>query len=78
MWDRTDSVEIHIRDNGTGIDPETQSKMFNPFFTTKPPGEGTGLGLSLTYDIIVREHAGSIQVNAELGSHTKIAIELPK
>ena len=54
-----DRVEIRIRDNGTGIPPEVKEKMFNPFFTTKPPGEGTGLGLSLSYDIIVKQHAGS-------------------
>jgi signal transduction histidine kinase len=55
-----DSVEIRIRDNGIGIPPEVKEKMFNPFFTTKPPGEGTGLGLSLSHDIIVKQHAGSI------------------
>src|SRR5258708_11285026 len=49
-----DSVEIRIRDSGTSIPPEVKEKMFNPFFTTKPPGEGTGLGLSLSYDIVVK------------------------
>ena len=53
-------MEIRVRDNGTGIPPEVKEKMFNPFFTTKPPGEGTGLGLSLSHDIIVKQHAGSI------------------
>ena len=53
-----DRVEIRIRDNGTGIPPEVKEKMFNPFFTTKPAGEGTGLGLSLSHDIIVKQHAG--------------------
>jgi two-component system, NtrC family, sensor kinase len=47
-----DSVEIRIRDNGTGIPPEVREKLFNPFFTTKPAGEGTGLGLSISHDII--------------------------
>ena len=58
-----DRVEIRIRDSGTGIPPEVKEKMFNPFFTTKPPGEGTGLGLSLSYDIVVKQHAGSIEVD---------------
>jgi len=57
------SVEITIRDNGSGIPPEVREKMFNPFFTTKPPGEGTGLGLSLSYDIVLKQHAGSIEVD---------------
>ena len=52
-----DRVEIRIRDNDTGIPHEVKEKMFNPSFTTKPPGEGTGLGLSLSYDIVVKQHA---------------------
>ncbi|MBE9115180.1 AAA family ATPase [Lusitaniella coriacea LEGE 07157] len=72
-----DSVEIHIQDNGTGIDPKTQAKMFNPFFTTKPPGEGTGLGLSLTYEIIAREHTGTIHIETEVGIYTKLIVNLP-
>ena len=62
-----DSVEIRIRDNGTGVPPEVKAKMFNPFFTTKPAGEGTGLGLSLSHDIIVKQHAGSIEVDTQPG-----------
>jgi two-component system, NtrC family, sensor kinase len=50
-----ESVEIRIRDNGTGIPPEVKEKMFNPFFTTKPAGEGTGLGLSISHDIVVKQ-----------------------
>ncbi|HLG85524.1 MAG TPA: GAF domain-containing protein, partial [Bradyrhizobium sp.] len=53
---RPDHVEIRIRDNGTGIPPEVKDKMFNPFFTTKPAGEGTGLGLSMSHDIVVKQH----------------------
>ena len=60
-----DSVEIRIRDNGTGIPPEVKEKMFNPFFTTKPVGEGTGLGLSISHDIIVKQHGGSIEVDTQ-------------
>jgi signal transduction histidine kinase len=73
-----DSVEIRIRDNGGGIGPEVREKMFNPFFTTKPPGEGTGLGLSLSYDIIVKQHAGSIEVDTEPGEFTEFRIILPR
>jgi len=59
-------VEIRIRDNGTGIPPDVKEKMFNPFFTTKPAGEGTGLGLSMSHDIIVKQHGGKIDVETEL------------
>ena len=72
------SVEITIRDNGGGIPPEVREKMFNPFFTTKPPGEGTGLGLSLSYDIIVKQHAGSIEVDTEPGEFTEFKVLLPR
>ena len=73
-----DSVEIRIRDNGTGIPPEVRDRMFNPFFTTKPAGEGTGLGLSLSYDIVVKQHAGSIDVDTEPGEYTEFRIVLPR
>ena len=73
-----DRVEIRIRDNGTGIPPEVKDKMFNPFFTTKPAGEGTGLGLSLSHDIVVKQHAGSIEVETELGEFTEFKIILPR
>ena len=73
-----DQVEIRIRDNGTGIPPEVKDKMFNPFFTTKPAGEGTGLGLSLSHDIIVKQHAGSIEVETEPGRFTEFRIILPR
>jgi two-component system NtrC family sensor kinase len=73
-----DNVEIRIRDNGGGIPPEVREKMFNPFFTTKPPGEGTGLGLSLSYDIIVKQHAGSIEVETKAGEFTEFRITLPR
>ena len=73
-----DRVEIRIRDNGTGIPPDVKDKMFNPFFTTKPAGEGTGLGLSLSHDIIVKQHAGSIEVDTEPGEFTEFRIILPR
>jgi two-component system NtrC family sensor kinase len=73
-----DSVEIRIRDNGVGIPPEVKEKIFNPFFTTKPPGEGTGLGLSLSYDIIVKQHSGSIEVDTQPGEFTEFRFILPR
>jgi GAF domain-containing protein len=73
-----DRVEISIRDNGVGIPPDVKDKMFNPFFTTKPPGEGTGLGLSLSYDIVVKQHAGSIEVDTQPGEFTEFKVVLPR
>jgi two-component system NtrC family sensor kinase len=73
-----DSVEITIRDNGTGIPPEVKERMFNPFYTTKPAGEGTGLGLSISHDIIVKQHGGSIEVDTTPGEFTEIKITLPR
>jgi two-component system, NtrC family, sensor kinase len=72
------TIEIRIRDNGAGIPPEVKEKMFNPFFTTKPTGEGTGLGLSMTHDIIVKQHGGRIDVETELGVFTEFIITLPR
>jgi signal transduction histidine kinase len=71
-------VEIRIRDNGTGIPAEVKEKMFNPFFTTKPAGEGTGLGLSMSHDIIVKQHGGKIDVDTEPGVFTEFVITLPR
>ena len=73
-----DTVEIRIRDNGTGIPAEVKEKMFNPFFTTKPAGEGTGLGLSMSHDIIVKQHGGRIDVETEPGEFTEFRIVLPR
>ncbi|MFL5174259.1 MAG: GAF domain-containing protein [Microvirga sp.] len=73
-----DRVEIRIRDNGTGIPPEVKEKMFDPFFTTKPAGEGTGLGLSLSHDIVVKQHRGSIEVDTSPGEYTEFRIVLPR
>jgi signal transduction histidine kinase len=71
-------VEIRIRDNGTGIPAEVKEKMFNPFFTTKPAGEGTGLGLSMSHDIIVKQHGGKIDVDTVPGAFTEFTITLPR
>ena len=73
-----ESVEIRIRDNGTGIPPEVKDKIFNPFYTTKPAGEGTGLGLSISHDIIVKQHGGSIEVDTQPGEFTEFKIILPR
>jgi len=71
-------VEIRIRDNGTGIPESVKEKMFNPFFTTKPAGEGTGLGLSMSHDIVVKQHGGKIDVDTEPGAFTEFVITLPR
>jgi len=73
-----DSVEIKVRDNGTGIEPEVKERIFNPFFTTKPAGEGTGLGLSISHDVIVKQHGGSIEVETQPGEFTEFRIILPR
>jgi two-component system NtrC family sensor kinase len=71
-------VEIRIRDNGTGIPSGVKEKIFNPFFTTKPAGEGTGLGLSMSHDIIVKQHGGRIEVDTQPGRFTEFTIVLPR
>ena len=71
-----DRIEIRVRDNGSGIPADVVDKIFNPFFTTKPTNEGTGLGLALSNDI-VREHGGSIKVETEPGNFTEMLVELP-
>ena len=71
-----DSVVIRIKDNADGMPPEVVAKIFAPFFTTKPAGKGTGLGLAMSADI-VREHGGTIEVNSEPGQFTEMVIELP-
>jgi len=76
--DRGERIEIRIRDNGTGIPDSVKAKMFDPFFTTKPAGEGTGLGLSLSHDIVVKQHGGSVDVATEPGQFTEFTITLPR
>ncbi len=72
------NVMIYIRDNGLGIPKEILDKIFNPFFTTKPAGHGTGLGLSLSFDIIVHEHLGELIVETEENEYAEFIIKLPK
>lgn len=73
-----DATEIHVRDNGTGIPDAMKQKIFQPFFTTKPTGVGTGLGLSLSYDVITKGHGGSITVVSKEGEGTEFTIHLPR
>jgi len=72
-----DMIEIRIRDNGMGIPAQVRDKIYNPFFTTKPAGDGTGLGLSLSYDIITKEHGGTIEVLTEEGQFAEFIIKIP-
>jgi len=71
-----DNVEIKVEDNGNGIPKSIVDKIFQPFFTTKPTGQGTGLGLSLSYDI-VRAHGGEIKVRTNENVGTEFIIQLP-
>ncbi len=77
---RADGDEIHIliRDNGTGMSEAVQADIFSPFFTTKPPGEGTGLGLSLSYDVVAKLHGGDIGVASREGDFTEFDVMLPQ
>ena len=70
-------IEIQVRDNGMGIPASIRQKIFQPFFTTKPTGEGTGLGLSLSYDIITKGHGGTLTVDSREGEGTTFTIQLP-
>ncbi len=74
---RGDQLEIRVHDNGSGIPEAVRQKIFQPFFTTKPSGEGTGLGLSLSYDIVTQGHGGTLTVSSEEGSFTEFLISLP-
>ena len=76
--DLADGVEVRIRDNGTGIPKDALQKIFNPFYTTKPTGSGTGLGLSLSYQIVVEQHKGTIRVDTSEGEYTEFIVTLPK
>ncbi|HET6768068.1 MAG TPA: ATP-binding protein [Chitinophagaceae bacterium] len=70
-------IEIRVRDNGTGIPQKALDKIFQPFFTTKPTGQGTGLGLSLSYDIVTKGHGGELKVETKEGEYTEFSIILP-
>jgi two-component system NtrC family sensor kinase len=70
-------IVIKVKDNGNGIPDTIKDKIMQPFFTTKPTDEGTGLGLSLSYDIVVKGHGGKIDVNTEEGEFTEFIVTLP-
>ena len=71
------NIQIQVGDNGSGIPESIRAKIFQPFFTTKPTGEGTGLGLSLSYDIVTKGHGGALLVQSQEGESTEFIIELP-
>ena len=73
----SDSVLITVSDNGNGIPKHIVDKIFQPFFTTKPTGQGTGLGLSLSYDIITKGHGGELRVETKMGKGTAFTVSLP-
>jgi len=81
VWVKTrktdQGVEISVWDNGGGIPEEIRDKIFQPFFTTKPTGEGTGLGLSMSYDIMTKGHGGQLNVKSKEGESTEFLIILP-
>ncbi len=72
-----DGVEICVRDNGLGISKKVLDKIYEPFFTTKPTGQGTGLGLSLSYDIVTKGHNGKFDVHTEENEYAEFVIRLP-
>jgi len=74
---KKNSVEITVTDNGNGIPDNVREKIFQPFFTTKPTGQGTGLGLSMSYDIVTKGHGGQLEVESEKGKGTTFIVSLP-
>ncbi|GAA4424929.1 hypothetical protein GCM10023188_05340 [Pontibacter saemangeumensis] len=72
-----DYIQIKVRDNGTGIPSTVMKKIFQPFFTTKPTGYGTGLGLSLSYDIVTKSHGGELLVESVEGEYTEFNVHIP-
>ncbi|WP_310590389.1 ATP-binding protein [Dyadobacter sp. NIV53] len=72
-----DKLYIRVSDNGTGMPDQVKAKIFQPFFTTKPTGQGTGLGLSMSYDIITNGHGGSLDVDTIPGERTEFKITIP-
>jgi two-component system NtrC family sensor kinase len=73
----SDKVEIRVIDNGKGMTESVKDKLFQPFFTTKPTGEGTGLGLSMSYDIITKGHGGTLKVESQPGKGSEFIVILP-
>jgi signal transduction histidine kinase len=71
-----DLIEIRVKDNGSGVSESIRDKIFQPFFTTKPTGQGTGLGLSMSYDIITKGHSGSLDFVSTEGEGSEFIIQL--
>lgn len=74
---RSGRLEICVKDNGTGIPETVKEKIYQPFFTTKPTGEGTGLGLSLSYDIVTKGHGGELKVETKEGQGSEFIVSIP-
>src|SRR4029077_10753035 len=74
---QSDGVEVRVQDTGTGIPEEARSKVFYPFFTTKPVGKGTGQGLAIAHAVIVKRHGGTLTFETETGKGTTFIIHLP-
>jgi two-component system, NtrC family, sensor kinase len=70
-------VTITIADNGIGMLPQVQERIFNPFFTTKPVGKGTGMGMSISYQIITEKHGGALTCHSNVGEGTEFMIQIP-
>ena len=70
-------IIIKVKDNGLGMPESVRAKVFQPFFTTKPTGQGTGLGLSLAYDIVTKGHGGTLEVESTEGVGTEFIISIP-
>ncbi|MGB3204550.1 MAG: ATP-binding protein, partial [Crinalium sp.] len=73
----SDRVAIRISDNGAGMPETVRTRLFDPFFTTKPVGKGTGLGMSISYQIVTEKHGGSLQCISAPGEGTEFIIEIP-
>jgi len=73
-----DDLEVRVRDNGDGIPPGLLSKVFTPFFTTKPSGQGSGLGLSISHEVVVRGHGGDLRVESVEGEYAEFIVSLPR
>ena len=70
-------VEVRVHDNGVGMSEAVAAQIFQPFFTTKPMGDGTGLGLSLAHDILVKGHGGTLTVESQEGAFTEFTVRVP-
>jgi len=77
MADHGDLVEVSVTDNGAGMTQETMEKLFRPFFTTKPPGKGLGLGLAVVHGIVT-SHGGRIEVESSVGRGSRFRLRLPR